>query len=242
MPRHLALVSTLALVLLAVPVSAQGADESPIPPDAVMTRARQAAITPAEARARLEAGHARFLAGKPLRRDFPAAIEATASGQFPFATVLSCVDSRSHPEVVFDQGLGDIFTARIAGNFVDREMLGTLEFTSKVVGSKLIVVLGHTGCGAIIGACDDVEMGNLTTTLSHLKPAVEAVQEVPGERNGQNPAFVAAVTDTNVRLTMENIRKQSPILDKMIAQGDIDLIGGIYDVGTGQIAWLDATP
>ncbi|HBZ71301.1 MAG TPA: carbonic anhydrase [Deltaproteobacteria bacterium] len=210
-----------------------------LPPAAVMEQAAQRAMTPAQALQRLKEGNARFASGKLVERDWIGAVKKTASGQYPFATILGCIDSRVPPEIVFDQGIGDIFSVRIAGNFVDPEILGSLEFASKVAGSKLIVILGHSACGAIKGACDGVELGNLTTTLSHLRPAVEAVQDVPGPRNGKNAAFVDAVTHMNVRLTMESLRKQSPILDEMITKHEVGLVGGVYDVTTGVVTWLE---
>jgi carbonic anhydrase len=199
----------------------------------------QAAMRPAEVLQRLRDGNARFVAGLSLERYYPAEVKQTSNGQYPIASIVACIDSRSAPEIIFDQGLGDIFSARIAGNFVDDEILGSLEFASKVAGSKLIVVLGHTECGAIKGACDDVKLGNLTTTLSHLKPAVDAVTDIPGPRTSKNADFVRAVTEMNVKLTMETIRKRSTILDGMITRGEVGLVGGIYDVATGVVTWME---
>jgi carbonic anhydrase len=204
-----------------------------------LTKETQAAISPADALQRLKDGNARFVAGQSLPRDLRAQVKATGGGQYPFATVLGCIDSRVAPEIVFDEGIGDIFSARIAGNFVEPSILGSLEFASKVAGSKLILVLGHTECGAIKGACDDVKLGNLTETLSHLRPAVAAVTSVPGERNSKNKAFVEAVTHMNVKLTLEAIRKQSPVLDELIARGEVGLAGGVYDVKTGVVTFLE---
>jgi carbonic anhydrase len=206
---------------------------------AAQTRASQSAITPAHALELLKQGNARFVAGAPLRRDLLAQMHATAAGQFPFASIVGCIDSRVPPELVFDQGLGDVFSARIAGNFVDDEILGSLEFASKVAGSRLIVVLGHTQCGAIKGACDGVQFGNLTTTLSHLAPAVDAVKDVPGPRSSKNAIFVGAVTDMNVRLTVAAIRERSPVLDALAKSGELAIVGAIYDVATGAVTFLD---
>jgi len=206
---------------------------------ATQTRETQAALRPADVLQRLRDGNARFVAGLSLERDYPVQVKQTAQGQHPLASVLACIDSRSAPEIVFDQGIGDLFSARIAGNFVDDDILGSLEYASKVAGSKLIVVLGHTDCGAIKGACDDVKFGNLTTTLSHLRPAVDAVTNVPGPRSSKNPDFVRAVTEMNVKLTMEAIRKRSSILDGMITRGEVGLVGGIYDVATGIVTWTE---
>jgi carbonic anhydrase len=231
-PSIAALVLPVLLAVGCAPVAPKPA-ASPVVP--ALTQAAQAAISPAAALERLREGNARFVAGTPLRRDLRAQVVATAGGQYPFASVLGCIDSRVPPELVFDQGIGDVFSARIAGNFVDPALLGSLEFASKVAGSKLIFVLGHTECGAIQGACDGVELGNITKTLSHLRPAVAAVRNVPGARNSTNKAFVTAVTHANVKLTMQAIRAQSPILDGMISRGEVGLGGGVYDLATGVV-------
>jgi carbonic anhydrase len=210
-----------------------------IPAAAAPTRESQGAITPARALELLKQGNARFAAGTPLHRDLLAQMHATAAGQYPFASIVGCIDSRVPPELVFDQGIGDVFSARIAGNFVDAEILGSLEFASKLAGSRLIVVLGHTECGAIKGACDGARLGNLTTTLSHLLPAVDAVTDVPGPRSSKNAAFVEAVTEMNVRLTVQAIHQRSPVLDEMAARGEIAIVGAIYDVATGAVTFLD---
>ncbi|HXJ36618.1 MAG TPA: carbonic anhydrase family protein [Candidatus Eisenbacteria bacterium] len=215
------------------------ATPAPAPTVPALTKDAQAAITPAEALQRLRDGNARFVAGTALHRDLRAQVAETSGGQYPFASVLGCIDSRVPPELVFDQGIGDIFSARIAGNFVDPDLLGSLEFASKVAGSKLILVLGHTECGAIKGACDDVKMGNLTTTLAQIRPAVAAVRGVPGPRDSKNKAFVEAVTRENVTLTMQAIRHRSPILRAMIDAGEVGLAGGIYDVKTGAVAFVE---
>ncbi len=219
--------------------SQKPATPAPAPTVPALTKDAQAAITPADALRRLKDGNARFVAGTALRRDLRAQVGETSGGQYPFASVLGCIDSRVPPELVFDQGIGDIFSARIAGNFVDPDLLGSLEFASKVAGSKLILVLGHTECGAIKGACDDVKMGNLTQTLGQIRPAVAAVRDVPGPRDSKNKAFVEAVTRENVTLTMQAIRHRSPILRAMIDAGDLGLAGGIYDVKTGVVAFVE---
>jgi carbonic anhydrase len=188
---------------------------------------------------RLKQGNARFLAGKPERRDLLAQMRVTAAGQFPCASIVGCIDSRVPPELVFDQGIGDIFSARSAGNFVDDEILGSLEFASQLAGSRLIVVLGHTQCGAIKGACDDARLGHLTTTLSHLMPAVDAVTDVSGPRSSKNAAFVEAVTDMNVRLTTAAIRERSPGLAALVASGDLAIVGAVYDVATGEVRFFE---
>jgi carbonic anhydrase len=235
--RPFALAAALFTALATAECAHPGPAASPNKETATPTAATQAAMRPADVLQRLRDGNARFVAGLSVERDYRAEVKQTSNGQYPLASIVACIDSRSSPEIVFDQGLGDLFSARIAGNFVDDDILGSLEFASKVAGSKLIVVLGHTECGAIKGACDDVRLGNLTTTLSHLKPAVDAVTDVPGPRSSKNPDFVRAVTEMNVKLTMAAIRKRSPILDGMIARGEVGLVGAMYDVTTGVVTW-----
>ena len=180
------------------------------------TQETQASMTPAEALSRLKEGNARFVANRQQKRDLMEQVRITGEGQYPCAVVLGCVDSRVSPEIVFDQGIGDIFSARIAGNFVNSDILGSMGFTCKVAGARAIVVLGHTKCGAIMGACDNVQLGNLTSMLSNLMPAVQAVPAPAGGPSSQNPAFVQQVADKNVALTVEAIKKQSPVLNEML--------------------------
>ncbi len=205
---------------------------------AAMTREAQLAITPAGALEALVEGNARYLAGKSRQRDYAAQRAVTATGQYPFASVVACLDSRVAPEIVFDQGIGDLFVARIAGNFVDEEILGSLEFASKVAGSKLILVLGHTECGAIKGACDGVELGNLTATLAQLQAAVDGVTGDHSPRDSTNASFVSAVVEKNVELTVAEIRSASPILREMEEAGELKIVGGVYDLASGRVAWL----
>jgi len=172
----------------------------------VQTKASQAAMTPPQALAELKAGNARFVAGTPLHRDFPAQVQAAAGGQYPFAVVLSCLDSRQPIEIVLDQGIGDIFSARVAGNVLDDDILGSMEFACKVSGAKLIAVIGHSNCGAIKGAVDDVQLGNLTGLLTKIKPAIDAVPAEVQPRTSKNYAFVDQVSEANVRLVMQQIR------------------------------------
>jgi carbonic anhydrase len=199
----------------------------------------QAEMTPDRALAALEEGNERFRSGKMLQRDLMAQVGATAAGQYPFASVLGCIDSRVPPELVFDQGIGDIFSARIAGNFASTDLIGSLEYTAKLAGAKLIVVLGHTECGAIKGACDHVQLGNLTQTLSNLAPAVYAVTGVQGERSSKNGPFVRAVTQENVRLTVEGLTQRSAVLRDLVQENRLRVVGGMYDVGTGRVTLLD---
>ncbi len=199
------------------------------------TKASQAAMTPQQALAELKAGNARFVAGHPLKRNLPADVKATASGQYPFAVVLSCLDSRQPIEIVLDQGIGDIFSARVAGNVLNDDVLGSMEFACKVSGAKLIAVIGHTNCGAIKGAVDDVQLGNLTGLLAKIKPAMDAVPANVQPRTSKNPEYVDQVAEANVRLVMQQIRDRSPILREMIDEGKVGLVGGMYDLSTGEV-------
>ena len=216
-----------------MPVSA-GAAVSP-----VQTRASQAAMTPQQALAELKAGNARFVAGNPLHRDFPAQVRATAAGQYPFAVVLSCLDSRQPTEIVLDQGVGDIFSARVAGNVLNDDILGSMEFACKVSGAKLIAVIGHSNCGAIKGAIDDVQLGDLTGLLTKIKPAIDAVPADVQPRTTKNYEFVNDVSKENVKLVMKEIRERSPILREMLDKGEIELVGGMYDLKNGKVEFFD---
>ena len=206
---------------------------------AVQTKASQSAMTPQQALAELKAGNARFVDGKPLHRDFPAQVQATASGQYPFAVVLSCLDSRQPIEIVLDQGIGDIFSARVAGNVLNDDILGSMEFACKASGAKLIAVIGHSNCGAIKGAVDDVQLGNLTGLLTKIKPAVDAVPADVQPRTAKNAAFVDDVSEANVKLVMQQIRERSPILREMLDKGEIGIVGGMYDLNTGRVQFYE---
>ena len=204
------------------------------------TKASQDAISPAKALELLKEGNQRFTAKQQVERDLNLQVEQTSTGQFPFATVLSCIDSRVPAELVLDQGIGDIFSVRIAGNFVNSDILGSMEFASKLAGTKLILVLGHTACGAVKGACDHAELGNLTGMLDKIAPAVEAVTEpaAAADRTSANIDFVNAVGAKNVTLTIERIREESPVLAEMEQAGEIQIVGGMYDIATGQVSFL----
>jgi carbonic anhydrase len=204
-----------------------------------LTKDAQAAMTPQQALAGLRAGNARFVAGQPLARNNSSDVKATASGQYPFAVVLSCLDSRQPIEIVLDQGIGDIFSARVAGNVLNDDILGSMEFACKVSGAKLIAVIGHSNCGAIKGAVDNVELGNLTGLLARIKPALDQVPDDGSPRTSKNAAFVDKVSEANVRLVMQQIRERSPILRDMLDRGQIALVGGMYDLTTGQVHFYD---
>ena len=205
------------------------------------TRETQATMTPQKSLQYLKEGNLRFQNNLKANRNLLEQVNDTSEGQFPFATILSCIDSRVSAELVFDQGLGDIFSVRIAGNFINEDILGSMEFASKLAGTKLIVVLGHTSCGAIKGACDDAKLGNLTNMLGKIKPAVEAVS-VPTDkslRNSKNLEFVDNVAEKNVHIAIENIRKQSPILKEMEDNNEIDIVGAMYDINTGEVSFFE---
>lgn len=201
----------------------------------------QAAMTPQSALDALLDGNRRFVEGKPARRDSKDQIARTSGGQWPFAAILSCIDSRVPAELVFDQGIGDMFSARVAGNVVNPDILGSLEFACKVAGAKLVLVLGHTSCGAVKGACDGVELGNLSGLLARVGPAIEAVTE-PGEaeqRNSSNAGFVQDVAEHNVRVALRDLAEQSAVLGEMLAAGEIAVAGAMYDVATGEVKLLE---
>ena len=174
-----------------------------------------------------------------MNRNLHQQVADTASGQYPFAAVVSCIDSRIPTEVIFDQGIGDIFNARVAGNFVNEDILGSLEFACKLAGSKVIVVMGHTSCGAVKGACDHAELGNLTQMLGKIMPAVDGTSTAEGEaRNSSNGDFVNRVAVKNVELTIENLKSMSPVLNEMLENGEIDVVGAMYDVKDGSVSFL----
>jgi carbonic anhydrase len=203
------------------------------------TKETQASMTPLKALEFLKEGNQRFQNNLKANRNLLEQVNDTSDGQFPFATILSCIDSRVSAELVFDQGLGDIFSVRIAGNFVNEDILGSMEFTCKLAGTKLIVVLGHTSCGAIKGACDHAEMGNLTKLIEKINPAVNAVSEPKDEslRNSKNLEFVDSVSKKNVELTIQRIHKESPILTEMEKNGEILIVGAMYDINTGEVSF-----
>jgi carbonic anhydrase len=201
----------------------------------------QSQITPKKALELLKEGNSRFVNNLKLHRDLLEQVNATSEGQWPFATILSCIDSRTSSELIFDQGLGDVFSIRIAGNVVNTDILGSMEFACKVAGSKLIVVLGHTKCGAVKGACDHVEMGNLTELLSKLQPAVYEEQITKEERSSKNSEFVENVAEINVKRTVKSVLQRSHILAEMIEKGEIGIIGAMYNVETGDVEFYGDT-
>jgi carbonic anhydrase len=205
------------------------------------TKETQAMMTPFKALQALKDGNSRFQNNKEIKRDLLSQVKDTGKGQYPFATVLGCIDSRVPAELVFDQGIGDIFNIRIAGNFVNKDILGSMEFACKLAGTKLILVLGHTACGAVNGACDDAKLGNLTGMLDKIKPAVQAIKvpENPTLRTSANADFVNDVAKKNVELTINNIREQSPVIAEMESAGEITIIGAMYNIENGEVRFFD---
>ncbi len=207
----------------------------------VQTKETQELMTPQKSLDLLKEGNARFQNNLKANRDLLEQVKQTGKGQFPFATILSCIDSRVSSELIFDQGIGDVFSVRIAGNFVNEDILGSMEFACKLAGTKLIVVLGHTACGAVKGACDDAKLGNLTAMLSKIKPAVNSVVEPKDQklRNSSNIEFVNNVAKKNVELTIDQIMKESDVLAEMQNNGKIQIIGAMYDINTGKVSFYE---
>lgn len=204
-----------------------------------LTKEMQTAITPSMALNLLKEGNERFISNLKINRNLLQQANETSDGQHPFAVILSCIDSRTSAELIFDQGLGDVFSVRIAGNIINEDILGSMEFGCKVAGSKIIVVLGHTKCGAVKGACDHVEMGNLTALLTKIRPAVDEEQTTKENRNSTNATFVENVSVINVKRTVKSIVERSPILKEMIEKGDIGIVGGTHNIATGQVTFYE---
>lgn len=205
-----------------------------------VTQDEQQALTPEAVLKSLMDGNSRFIAGDVADPNIKARVKASSTGQFPEAVILSCLDSRVPAEMVFDRGIGDVFVGRVAGNIENDDLLGSMEFATALAGAKLVFVLGHTGCGAVQGACAGAEMGHLTGLLEQIQPAIEMEQGFEGEdRSPENAAFVNAVAAENVVLTMQNIREKSEILRGLEESGDIMIVGGMYDLGTGQVTLIE---
>lgn len=199
----------------------------------------QASLTPKKALEFLKEGNTRFVNNIKVHRNLLEQVNDTRDGQWPFATILSCIDSRTSAELIFDQGLGDVFSVRIAGNIVNTDILGSMEFACKVAGSKLIVVLGHTKCGAVKGACDHVEMGNLTELLSKIQPAIYQEKTTTTDRSSKNSEFVENVAEINVKRNVKSILDRSDILKQMVENGEIGIIGGMHNLETGEVAFYE---
>lgn len=206
-----------------------------------LTKEMQDAISPVMALDILKEGNKRFVNNLKVNRNLLQQANETSEGQHPFAVILSCIDSRTSAELIFDQGLGDVFSVRIAGNIINEDILGSMEFGCKVAGSKIIVVLGHTKCGAVKGACDHIEMGNLTALLTKIRPAVDDEITTKENRNSGNVEFVEKVAAINVKRTVKSIIERSPILKEMIESGAIGIVGGIHDITTGEVTFYPET-
>jgi carbonic anhydrase len=234
--------SLTLVVLLGVGCSAPNQTtqtDEPAPLRTVFTAEEQQAMTPDQVLARLKEGNQRFVAGELTPRDHQARVRAAVSGQHPLAIVLSCVDSRVPVEDIFDFGVGDIFVARVAGNFENEDILGSMEYATKVAGSKLVVVMGHEHCGAVKSAIAGAELGNITGMLDNIEPAIEACSRYEGEKSDKNPEYVHQVTSENVRKTIADIREKSPVMKELEDEGAIKIVGAMYDLDTGQVEFTD---
>jgi carbonic anhydrase len=218
--------------LLAAPALAQQ------PGCAVYTRARQQTVSPQNAIALLKEGNGRFVSGHTVNCDLMKQVRETAGGQAPFAAIVGCIDSRVPPEFVFDQRIGDIFCARVAGNFVNVDILGSLEYACEVAGAKAIVVLGHTSCGAIKSAIDGVKLGHITAMLDNLGPAVDSAGHIAGAHKSDNPAFVQSVAEANARLTAASLTRRCAVLKQRVEAGNLTITAAMHDLATGRVSWL----
>ncbi len=231
--------SAVAAALLLSCAAAHSQTEAAAPKSAVMTKAAQESTTPEDALRRLLAGNERFRAGHPLPRDAAADVKATAPAQFPFAAVLSCIDSRVPPEMVFDAGLGDLFSARVAGNVVDDDVLGSLEYATKAAGARLILVLGHTHCGAVKAACEGVTLEHVTALLDKIAPVIPKDAARTGAPGKRDQAFIDDVAQRNVRQSMKELTERSAVIRELVKSGRIAVRGALYDVETGAVRLLD---
>ncbi len=233
------ILSVLALSLLTVACTNAQNYSSTEPVKEVLTKEKQDALTPEAVLEGLKAGNERFVNNNLTARDWQAQVAATAGGQFPEAVIISCLDSRVPVEQVFDKGVGDIFVGRIAGNNVNTDMLGSIEFGTAVAGSKVVVVMGHEACGAVKSAIDDVQVGNITALLSNIKPAIEMSGDFEGDQSNANNDYVTHVVENNVRFTIEEMRKNSPMIAELERNGDILIAGAFYDLDTGKVTFID---
>ena len=228
--RRIFLLSTVAM--LAAPAY------SDVLECAVFTKDRQAALDPSGALQQLKDGNARFVGGRSIHCDLMAQVRATATGQAPFAAIVGCIDSRVPPELIFDQQIGDIFCARIAGNFVNTDIIGSLEFATKLAGAKAIVVLGHSDCGAVKGAIDDAKLGNLTATLANIRPSVAKVAALQGAHTSKDAAFVQAVAVQNAKDAAALLLSRSTVLQELVAAHKLTIAAAMHDLATGVVTWL----
>ena len=238
--KKMKLSTLLPISLLAITaiIIARNPKEEPILDSHVTTAEEQANLTPDEILKQFKEGNQRFHSGTVTRRNHSEQVRKSAPGQYPKAMVLSCLDSRVPVEDVFDQGIGDVFVGRVAGNFVNEDLLGSMEFACKVAGAKLILVMGHQHCGAIKGAIDDVKLGNITAMLANIKPAVAASQDFQGDKKSSNTEFVKRVAINNVKNTLGQIRERSPILKEMEEKGQIKIVGAFYRLTDGTLEFV----
>jgi carbonic anhydrase len=208
------------------------------PECAVFTPDRQKSTAPDDAIARLKAGNERFAAGKSVNCDLMAQVKQTASNQSPHAAIVGCIDSRVPPELVFDQRIGDVFCARVAGNIINTDIIGSLEYSTKVSGAKAIVILGHNSCGAIKSAVDGVKLGNITALLKNFQPALATLSKADGQRDSHNDPLVQKVAEANVRLTAASLTKRSPIIKGLVDAGQLKIAAAMHDIKTGKVSWL----
>jgi len=206
---------------------------------AALTQERRSALNPDDALNKLKAGNERFVSQNMRNCDLLEQVRSTAGGQFPSAVIVGCIDSRAPPELIFDQRIGDIFSARIAGNIVNDDIVGSSEFATKLAGAKLIVVLGHSECGAVKGAIDGAELGELTQLLAKIKPAVEACKDAPGEHTSKNKDFVQQVAIANAKLAAENLTKTSDVLRDLVAAKQLKIVSAMHDVATGRVTFIE---
>jgi carbonic anhydrase len=208
--------------------------------DLPVSQAQQQAFSPDDVIESLMAGNGRFVGGQPIQRDITARIAASASGQHPKAVILSCLDSRVPVEKVFDVSIGDVFVGRVAGNIVNEDQLGSMEFATKLAGAKLVMVLGHSECGAVKGAIDGARLGNLTALLAKIQPAIQSVEGFPStQRNSANAAFVQEVIGQNVREMIRKIRERSEVLADLEEAGQIKIVGALYDLHSGRVSLIE---
>ncbi|MGQ3890903.1 carbonic anhydrase family protein [Legionella sp. CNM-4043-24] len=229
-----------AALTLGMVGQAVSAETSPSPYGRIMTESKQQNMTPDEALQKLKDGNKRFLSNTPRQRDYLKQAKLASYGQFPFAVVLNCMDSRSIPELVFDQGLADLFTIRIAGNVLNPDIVGSMEFATEVVGARLIVVLGHTSCGAMSGACSGAELGDLTQLLDKIKPVVKPAMKSTGLENCTDPKLIDAIASDNATFVANQIQESSPIIKNLVSKGQIKIVAGMHDIKTGEVRFLDA--
>jgi len=220
---------------VALPDAPKAAAKAAASNSVVQTKESQSAMTPAKALDALKEGNKRFRAGTSIQENLPAKVKASAAGQYPFAVVLSCMDSRVPVETIFDQSIGDLFSIRVAGNVVNPDNLGSLEYATKVIGVKLIVVLGHSSCGAVKGAIDNVKLGNLTELVAKIQPAIAA----SGSGTSKDHAYVDKVGEQNVRDAMKEIREKSPVVKELLDSGAVRLVGGWYDLDSGAVTFYE---